>query len=549
MAKQIQNAPISHYLGGEVTCYPGSNQTDDGKLQLEFNMARFVTRVSSKNFCITKPSFEITVIFDPVTTDPLLQISEGQASINGMDLIMTNFINIAAPNDPGTYYLAFKLARDSSMNVLGDLIYGVTTTFEGVYLTYFDEKPDPLTDMDMLYLGKVTWDGTTFTEIEEDEDKYGRLWAEDVLAKIEDPKHPDTRRLNVQQWINKVPDWYFSKEGDTIYGPVTIQDNRDDKNTGVLINVTSAGSYITIKDPTTDNNLLQFYGDVNRDGIIDTNDLQLVQDYIDDPVTNPLDPLQLILADVNHDGVVDEKDLYYIKNWVRVDGDKRYTGDTGNIYYIDPSKNTLNVIAEGTLLQVNLNEASIYEDKIDNVLHIHNLDDICIDSENNILIEAEKTITLSTENGVSPKLTLDDDKVSITDVTAPDLEFTIQTINGDTIQQKFGKAIWQYDNITGNVTLLQNDVNYLDIVPNGIYRQNLNVVNTIYLGSDDNTSVTYLKQNDWVIADTTNSQTHIQFTPQDINVVALGSTPGTSTSSINIHTLDKKYKSTNFMAR
>ena len=40
--------PVVNYDGGYITCYPGSNQTDNGKLNLEFNMARLVTRVTSK---------------------------------------------------------------------------------------------------------------------------------------------------------------------------------------------------------------------------------------------------------------------------------------------------------------------------------------------------------------------------------------------------------------------------------------------------------------------------------------------------------------------
>ena len=229
--------PIVRYPGEVITCYPGSNQRDDGKLNLEFNMARIVTRLSSKNFCTVKPSFEITKVNEGDTSTPKLQIGIGQASINGMDLIMTDVIKIDPPENTGKYHLAFKLARDSSSNVLGDLIYGVTTTFEGVYLTYYDEKPDPLTDMDMLYLGQVNWDGHDFTEIIEDEDKYGRIWAEDVLGKFLDPKHPDTTRLNLQEFIYKLPDWYFSKEGDTVYGPIIIADDREDQNSGILINV------------------------------------------------------------------------------------------------------------------------------------------------------------------------------------------------------------------------------------------------------------------------------------------------------------------------
>jgi hypothetical protein len=49
--------PVAKYNGDFITCYPGSNQLDEGKLNLEKNMARIVTRLSSKNFCIVMSIF------------------------------------------------------------------------------------------------------------------------------------------------------------------------------------------------------------------------------------------------------------------------------------------------------------------------------------------------------------------------------------------------------------------------------------------------------------------------------------------------------------
>lgn len=218
--------PVAKYNGDFITCYPGSNQLDDGKLNLEKNMARIVTRLSSKNFCIVKPSFEIEKVTNVQTGAPQLRVLPGQASINGMDIIAEDSIVIDPPEKAGTYHLALKLARDSSWNVLGDFVYGDTTTFEGVYLSYFTDKPDPI-DPDMLYLGQVTWNGSSITKIVEDQDKYGRIWAEDILCKINDPKHPDITRLTLQDWIYKVPDWYVSKEGDVEYGAIEFLPGRN----------------------------------------------------------------------------------------------------------------------------------------------------------------------------------------------------------------------------------------------------------------------------------------------------------------------------------
>ena len=202
-------------------------------------MARLVTRVTSKNFCIVNPSFELSAVTDGEGV-PMIQVTEGQACINGMDIIATQQIRIYHPDEEGDYYLALHLWRDSSDNVLGDLVIGVTTEFHGVYLDWFSEKD--ATDRDALWLGKVHWDGTEFSDIEEDLDKYGRIWAEDILCKMEDWKHPDESRMLLQDWMYKVPDWYVSKEGDVIFGPIEFLAGRDPEVEGTLDDHEDIGS-------------------------------------------------------------------------------------------------------------------------------------------------------------------------------------------------------------------------------------------------------------------------------------------------------------------
>ena len=156
-----------------------------------------------------------------------------------MDIIASSAITIAPPTTAGTWYLAFKLQRDNlgrdfevgqyklKGNVLGDEIIGVQKTYLGVYLTYFDKRDDEGTeDPDMLYLAKVVWDGTDFTEIEDDPQKYSRIEAEDVGCYIKDPKHADVYYMDLQSWLFKVPDWYFSKEGDVCYGEINVVPGR-----------------------------------------------------------------------------------------------------------------------------------------------------------------------------------------------------------------------------------------------------------------------------------------------------------------------------------
>ena len=84
-------------------------------------MARLVTRVTSKNFCIVNPSFDLSVVTD-IEGIPMIKVDEGQACINGMDIIANQSIRIYHPDEVGKYYLAMHLWRDSSENVLGDLL-------------------------------------------------------------------------------------------------------------------------------------------------------------------------------------------------------------------------------------------------------------------------------------------------------------------------------------------------------------------------------------------------------------------------------------------
>lgn len=525
--------PVVYYSGQDITCYPGSNQTDDGKLNLEFNMARIVTRLSSKNFCIVKPSFELTLVTDNSTGLQYIKVGTGQCSINGMDLIMTSELNIDPPETVGHHYLAFHLRRDSSENVLSDLVVGVTRTFQGVYLTYYDEKPDPVTDADIFYLGSLDWDGKTITNLEEDEDKYGRIWAEDVLGKFQDPKHPDITRLNLQEFIYNLPDWYFSKEGDTIYGPLIVADSDVKNNPGVIINTDKNGSHITIKDPAVDNDKLIFYGDLNQDGVIDEKDVEILQQFLDG--TLELSDLQKVLGDVNHDELVDEKDLEYIQNFLSGEGN---AGDTGNIYYIKESDHGINFDVEDGTSKIEIGKGSITESETDDILHIHNNGGMCLDAEGEMTVQADGKIDIATEGQNTPHLTLENNKISINKPSS-DLVFNVSYPTNNTIRQTLGKAIWQYDNTTKNVTLLQDNVNYLDVVPNGVFEQNLTVQDTLFLGPLSE-KYTYLRQDRWQISDNKNKQ--IQIDPSSIvmNNKSLSSTDNSyillKNDTNNIHT-------------
>lgn len=445
--------PVAKYNGDFITCYPGSNQLDEGKLNLEKNMARIVTRLSSKNFCIVKPSFQIEKITNIETGAPQVRVLKGEASINGMDIIANDSIVIDPPEKAGTYHLALKLARDSSWNVLGDFVYGASTTFEGVYLTYFDNKPDPV-DPDMLYLGQLSWDGSTISNIIEDEDKYGRIWAEDILCKIVDPKHPNVSRLNLQEWLYKVPDWYFSKEGDVCYGAAEFLPGREG---------------------------------IQQPGV------------------------KIIAEDDN----------------------------TGKVIVKAPSLNDntdTSIILKGTQseISVQIGKGTITENKDDYKLYIENPYDINMHSNSALILHGDQGVEIGSGSSKNqPKLVIKDHKASFTDAISSVLKYDIDFVSENIIQNKLGKAVWQYDNSTQKVSILANDVSYLDVVPNADFTNNARIRNNLYLGySTFGQEKTYLNSSVWRLADG-NNQKYIMIEPHQINIVN-PSISATDNSYINL---------------
>lgn len=448
----MADRPVRNYDGNYITCYPGSNQTDDGKLNMEFNMARFVTRVSSKNFCIVKPSYELTTFRGP-NGKPQIQVGVGQCSINGMDLIMSQAITIDPPEAAGTYYLAFKLARDDAPNpnnlgnVLGDSIYGVTKTFEGVYLTYFDEKPDPLTDPDMLYLGKVTFDGTNITELEEDPDKYGRLWAEDILAKIKDWKHPDTERMILQDWIYKVPDWYVSKEGDVIFGPLEFLAGRDPYIDGTPENHEDLGT--------------------GRYGIRA------------EAIYNEATETRTTKIDIKGPEVLP------------TDEDKR-----------------LSIYASDSGIECDLGKSVLRSNTNNNyALELTTPRNINVTTDNNITLIGKNKVTIGTgSNGSTPKLEMAGNKFTVSSTTASGLKDEVVFASG-TVQHIIGGSILQYTSNNSKLSLLSNATNYFDIVPNVDMTNNARVQGTLYIGNSGTygADTTKLTKTEWLLTNGNNT--------------------------------------------
>lgn len=439
--------PVVNYNGNYITCYPGSNQKDDGKLNLEFNMARFVTRVTSKNFCIVKPSYEVRALTD-ASGNKVLEIGVGQCSINGMDLIMTGNLNIGAPESAGEYYLAFRLARDSSNNVEGDLVEGVDVKFQGLTVTYHTEK---IEDPDVFYIAKVVWSGASFTSIEEDEDKYGRIWAEDILCKIVDPKHPDFSRLTLQDWLYKVPDWYFSKEGDICYGAAEFYAGRTGTKAGVkILAETENNSKVIIKAPSIAEN------DANR--------------------------------------------------IITLEGTTSGTSITMGKSKIETTTNS----------------------------------SLTISTPEALLLSTDKKLTITGKTGVElksgstgnqPSLLIQNHEMLLSDGSYPAIKYDILFAGETLIQETFGKAIWQYNTASQKLSLLPDDLKYLDILTDADFSERIRSKEGIFLGSNTSfgSETTYLKPHQWKLTDLEGNE-NIVFNPEnillsnkgDINTTSIG---------------------------
>ena len=124
-----------------------------------------------------------------------------------------------------------------------------------------------------------------------------------------------------------------------------IFDTKADLDNAVLTDFLGQNVYqndfvIVREDETHDGAKTRYYctatgegllGDVNQDGIIDATDAQLIDNYLSDPVTNPLTPSQLILADVNKDGKVRLNDSSDLKNYNSLSPNDKadYTGLIG----------------------------------------------------------------------------------------------------------------------------------------------------------------------------------------------------------------------------
>lgn len=244
---------IMYYPNLNITAYPTSNSIDEGKINLEENMSAIVTRITNRNYALTKGSFDLTL--DPDSTyNQVISIAPGQANIQGYHVITTTTLRMPPPTEiePGTHIvLGMHLGKDSSDHLLGDVydVYSGDTRYEGIWLSYFKYE-DPM-DSDIFILGYLDWDGTNITNLVNNPEKYGRIDAKDIICYLSDPKHPEYEFLTLQELTDNLKDWYVSKIGDDEYGEIlwrTDDKPTDADNWGISAVANNPGkSTITVK--------------------------------------------------------------------------------------------------------------------------------------------------------------------------------------------------------------------------------------------------------------------------------------------------------------
>lgn len=257
---------IMYYPNLNITAYPTSNSMDEGKINLEQNMAKIVTRITDRNYALTDGSFDITLDpndpSDPSNVDgrpytQVISVAPGQANVQGYHIITNTTLRVPPPieMDPGNHIvIGLHLAREiADNNLLGDhTIAGSGTFYEGVWISYF-KYDDPM-DPDIFILGYLDWDGTTMSNVVVNPEKYGRLDAKDIICYLSDPKHPQYEFMTLQQLVDNLKDWYVSKLGDDEFGEILwrTRDLHIDDIDGEIedLNPDNWGISVVAKDPS-----------------------------------------------------------------------------------------------------------------------------------------------------------------------------------------------------------------------------------------------------------------------------------------------------------
>lgn len=418
---------VKYYPANNIIVYPGQNsENDEGKLHTEFNLSHVILRITERNYCLSKEDFTISAQPDS-DYGSVIQIAKGQCNIQGYHVITNNYIRVRPPQTmTGTKIaIGFKLSRDGSNNLLGDVIYNAVSEYKGLWISYFDYDT-AYNDPEIFILGYLDWDGTSFSNVYDNPEKLGRLDAKDIIAYLSDPKHPDVEFMYLQDWIDIVPDWYISKEGDVTYGEIDFLPGRIDED-----------------DP----------------------------DVLEDPSKGNKDPGIHIQAETDNYSIIhmmsSEKqteghELFFIN-----DEDSRLKNSTILFKYLDEERGKLFVSDPDNWLELYSNS----------VLHL--------DSEDQTLINSNGPITsyVNGDNNLIAELT--DKHFSLSNpLNDKNIDFTI---NNDNLQFLLGDALFNYNNTTDMLTI--SGLERLIVQDPTLFKSNVTIEDYLKLGPDSSKTI------------------------------------------------------------
>ena len=256
----------SYYPSKYITVFPTSNSEDEGKVTIEENMRSIVTRITKKNYKLTKESFKLEVVKDGKNL--YVTVGPGEANIIGYHIQAKSSINIRQSPSINDIAIGMSLAKDGSDHVTGDIYDGASNTYSGCYIKYYN-LDDLIKNLDkILILGMIkveTDENGDITDIiiTDNDLSDNRTDAEDVQVDItglhpnpfdsyldnyfpnplpkQVPGEPDyklhtkppTYTSDLQEYLNNMKYWYVSKYGDNMTGALTMSYHRYEDNESV----------------------------------------------------------------------------------------------------------------------------------------------------------------------------------------------------------------------------------------------------------------------------------------------------------------------------
>ena len=418
---------VKYYLSNNIVVYPGQNsENDEGKLNTENNLSYIIKRITERNYCLSKKDFTLSV--EPDTDyGYVIQIAKGQANIQGYHIITNNYIRVRPPiSMTGTKIaIGFKLSKDGSNNLLGDVTYNTISEYKGLWISYFDYDT-AYNDPEIFILGYLDWDGTNFSNVYDNPEKLGRIDAKHVIAYLSDPKHPSVDFMYLQDWIDIVPDWYVSKEGDVEYGEIDFLPGR-----------------------------------INGDN----------PDALEDPTAGNKNPGIHIQAETDNYSIIhmmssekqkDGHELFFIN-----DEDSKLKNSTILFKYLDKERGKL------------------YVSDPDNWLDLYSNSVLHLNSDQQTLINSNGPIT-SYVNGTDNLIAeLTEKHFSLTNpLNNLNIDFTIDQTD---IKFLLGDALFDYNNITDMLTI--SGLERLIVEDPALFKTNVTINDYLKLGPDSSTTI------------------------------------------------------------